>query len=321
MPDRFDGELPKVLVIHNRYQQAGGEDAVFANEVALLRSSGSETETLTADNDDIQGALAKAAAALRVIHNPAGRAAVAEAIARFRPDVVHVHNFFPKLSPAVFDACADSGVPVVWTLHNFRLACANGLLFRDGRPCEDCVGRAPISAVLHRCYRGSLAGSAAVAGMIGFHNMRGTWQRKVTRFIVLSDFARALVTRAGVPAERISVKPNFIFDPLSGIDPGPPQRGGAVFVGRLSAEKGATVMIEAWRKLPNIPLTLLGDGPERAALEAAAPANVRFLGFQQRAEVMAAVQSAQAIVVPSTCYENFPLAVVEAMALGTPVIA
>jgi glycosyltransferase involved in cell wall biosynthesis len=311
----------RVLVVHNRYQQAGGEDSVFANEVELLRSGGCEVDTLEVSNDAITGRVAELSAALRVVSNPEGRCLAASAIQRARPDVVHVHNFFPRLSPALFDACSAMGVPAVWTLHNYRIACANGLLFRDGHVCEDCLGRAPWPAVRHRCYRGSTAGSAAVAAMIGWHRARGTWRRKVARFIALSDFARDLYVRAGVPADRISVKPNFVADPLPLLAGPAAGSRGAVFVGRLSPEKGAATMLAAWRQVPSVPLTILGDGPERAMLEAAAPPNVRFLGFQNRDAVLRAMASAQALVVPSTWYENFPMTVVEAMALGTPIIA
>lgn len=310
----------RVLVMHNRYQEAGGEDSVFANEVALLRSGGCEVETLEVSNDAISGPKAKALAAMGSIHNPAGRRLAEQAIARFRPDIVHVHNFFPRLSPAVFDACADHGVPAVWTLHNFRIACANGLLFRDGQPCEKCVGKMPLPAIAHRCYRGSLPGSAAVAAMIGWHNARHTWHNKVSRFIALSEFSREIAIRAGLPAGKLAVKPNFVTEPDSSraLDR---QRKGAVFVGRLSPEKDPATLIEAWSELPQIPLSVIGDGPERRSLEHIAPPHVRFMGHQPREVVMEAVRSAQAIIVPSSWYENFPMSVVEAMALGTPVIA
>lgn len=307
----------RVLVVHNRYREAGGEDAVFANEVALLRSGGVEVETLESSNAAIGGFAGKAAAALAASYSRSGKRAAARAIARLRPDVVHVHNAFPWPGPALFDACAEAGVPAVWTLHNFRLACANGLLFRDGRPCEDCLGRAPWPAVAHRCYRGSLAGSAAVAASIAWHRARGTWRSKVARFVVLSEFARALTERAGVPAERIAVKPNFVADP--GLPEHP--RSGALYVGRLSREKGVATLVEAWRQLPQVPLTVIGDGPERAALEAAAPKQVRFLGARPKVDVLAVMAEAQALVLPSEWYENFPMVLVEAMALGTPVIA
>jgi len=309
----------RILVVHNRYQLAGGEDSVFDAETELLRNAGYDIATLTVSNDDIEGRWATAQAALTVAYNPGGRRKVAAAIAAHRAELVHVHNFFPLISPSMFDACRAAGVPAIWTLHNFRVTCANGLLFRNGKPCELCVGHAPWPAVFHRCYRQSVPGSAAVAAMIGYHKLAGTWQHKVDRFIALTDFARDMFIRSGLPAERIAVKANVLRDPghpASALG----RRTGAVYVGRLSIEKGVDCLLSAWRGLA-VPLTVIGDGPERAVLEACAPQHVRFAGWLGRAEVDAAIAQAQALIVPSLWYENFPMTVVEATAFGTPVIA
>lgn len=314
------GEPLRILVAHNRYRRAGGEDAVFANEVTLLRSAGQVVETLEVANDGIAGAIGKVSTALGAVHNVRGRGLVVDAIRRFRPDVLHVHNFFPRISPSLFDACRQEGVPVVWTLHNYRVACANGLLYRDGKPCEDCLGKAPVPALVHRCYRGSLAGSAAIAAMIGWHRWRGTWRTKVTRFIALSEFGRDIAIRAGLPADKVAIKPNFVSAPAPQGSV-PAERKGALFVGRLSAEKGVRTMIAAWKELPDIPLTVIGDGPEREMLERLAPANVSFEGHRPRDVVSRAMAGSRALVLPSEWYENFPMALVEAMAVGTPVIA
>lgn len=311
----------RVLMVHNRYQQAGGEDSVFTNEVALLRGAGYHVDVLEVSNDTISGIASRISTGLQVVSNPNGRRLIRKAIASTKANLVHVHNFFPQLSPTVFDACMEAGVPSVWTLHNFRIACANGLLFRDGQVCEECIGRQPWAAVRHRCYRGSYLGTAAVAAMIGWHRTRGTWRRKVSRFIALNEFARDLFVRAGIPAQLISIKANFVTDVTASLSAACSKRNGVVFVGRLSPEKGAKTLIAAWHNLPDIPLTILGDGPERAMLEAIAPPWVRFLGFQDRTAVLTAMAGAAALVVPSLWYENFPMTVVEAMALGTPVIA
>ncbi len=310
----------RILMAHNHYQQAGGEDAVFDNEVRLLRSAGHTVETLAVSNDTIQGAVARARTALMTPYNPFGRAQMAKRIAATRPDVVHVHNFFPRLSPAIFDACQAAGVPAVWTLHNFRVACASGFFMRDGQICDACLGKAPIPAIIHRCYRGSLIGSASLAAMIALHRAMGTWQHKVTRFIALTNFARDMFVAAGLSPERIVVKPNFAYDPRTGSEQSEQRRHGALFVGRLSPEKGAGVLIDAWRDL-DVPLTIIGDGPERANLERIAPPNVFFMGLVNQKAVAAAMADAQALIVPSVWFENFPMTVVEAMAAGTPVIA
>ncbi len=308
----------RILMVHNAYQQAGGEDAVVANEKALLEGAGHEVALLLLTNDAISGAAASARAAIGAVYSRRGRQLVADAIARVAPDIVHVHNHFPLISPSMFDATRAAHVPCVWTLHNFRVACANGLLFRDGKPCELCLSRQPLPAVARRCYRNSALGSAAVAALIGYHRQAGTWRGKVARFIALSDFARGKFEAAGLPVDRLVVKPNFVADPV--VTGAPPQRrGGFVYVGRLSAEKGVDTLLTAWREV-NARLTIFGDGPDSAALRANAPANVSFAGHRSREDVHAALAGASALIVPSLCYENSPLALIEAMALGTPPI-
>lgn len=309
----------KVLVVHNSYQQAGGEDSVFEAEVRLLKEAGHQVSVLQVSNDEIKGPWALAKAATDAVYSLDGRRLVSDTIQQHQPDVVHVHNFFPRLSPSVFDACADAGVPAVWTLHNFRVFCSNGLMFRDGRPCTLCLGGSSWPGVVHRCYRNSFVGSAAVAAMIAFHRKTNTWSRKVTRFIALTDFARELFVQSGIPPESIVVKANFIPDPGRALTDNS-LRSGAVYVGRLSEEKGVECLVHAWRTVP-VPLTIYGDGPMRQSLEQMAPANVSFVGWQSRKIVDSAIAAAGALIVPSLWYENFPMTVVEATAAGTPIIA
>ena len=307
----------RVLVVHNRYQQRGGEDSVVEDEVALLRSAGHQVETVFVTNDSIAGFADKVRATRDIADGRTARALVPDAVRRFRPDVVHVHNFFPLLSPAVHGRVRALGPATVQTLHNFRLTCAGANLLRDGAPCELCVGRSPLPAILHRCYRGSLVGSAALAHMIATHRRQGTWQRDVDRFIVLSRFARDIFVRAGIPAERIVIKPNAVDDAAPA--PGG-ARAGVLYVGRLSEEKGVTVLADAAR-LTSAPITAVGGGPLAGGLAASAPHTMRLVGTLTRAEARAAMARAVAVVVPSICYENFPIAVAEAFAAGTPVIA
>ncbi len=203
----------KILIVHNRYQQRGGEDSVADDEVALLRAGGHDVATVFVSNDSIATFADKARAALGVADGPLARHLVAEAVGRFRPDVVHVHNFFPLISPRVHARVRAFGPATVQTLHNFRITCANGLLMRAGQPCELCVDGTSLHAIAHRCYRDSFVGSAAPAHMIARHKRERTWQRHVDRFIVLSRFARDIFVRAGVPAERIVVRPNVVDDP------------------------------------------------------------------------------------------------------------
>jgi glycosyltransferase involved in cell wall biosynthesis len=304
----------RILTVHNRYQQVGGEDAVFRNETALLRSGGHDVAELSVSNDAIQGKLASFQAAVGVTYSRSGKRRVDAAIRQHKAEVVHVHNFFPLLSPSMFDAVRDAGAASVWTLHNYRIACAAATFTLNGEPCEKCVSRLPLPAILNRCYRGSTMGSAALATSIYAHRKLGTWRNKVDRFIALNDFARCKYIEAGVPADKIVVKPNFAADPGLSSE----TRSGAIFVGRLSPEKGIEVLIEAWRDVP-YSLTVVGDGPLRDELEASAPNNVRFVGYQS--DVGDYLRRASLLVIPSTWYENFPMTLVEAASYGTPILA
>lgn len=307
----------KILVVHNRYQQRGGEDSVVDDEIALLRAGGHDVSTVLVTNDTIRTFADKVRAAVNVGGGPLARGLVAEAVRRAQPDVVHVHNFFPLISPRVHGAVRALGPATVQTLHNFRVTCAAGTLLRDGQPCELCVGGSPAHALAHRCYRGSFLGSAAVAHMIARHQRARTWQTDVDRFIALSCFARDIFARAGIPAERIAVKPNAVADVTPMVRA---PRAGILYVGRLSVEKGADVLAAA-AALTTTPITVVGDGPATASLHSSARANLQLAGQVARVEARAMMSRATALVVPSVCYENFPVTVAEAFAAGTPVIA
>lgn len=308
----------RVLAVHNRYQQPGGEDAVFSAEADLLRAAGHQVEILEVSNDEIVGFVAMTRAAVSAVYNRRSRDAVQAILGTARFDILHVHNFFPKLSPSIFDAARRAGVASVLTLHNFRVTCAAGTLFRDGAVCQRCVGAPALPAIVHRCYRGSLAGSASVAAMIEVHKAAGTWRSKVDRFIALSPFVTAIFDQAGVPRERIRVKPNTIPD--RAFSASRERREGFVFVGRLSPEKGCDTLVEAWRAI-DAPLTVIGDGPELARLRASAPSHVTFAGRLDAPAVGRAMAAARAVIVPSRWFETFGLVAVEAMMTGTPVIA
>lgn len=314
----------RILIVHNLYQQPGGEDAVFFSEADLLRDAGHQVDTLQVSNDEITNLAVMASTAASAIYNWQSRDRVSAALRTKRYDVLHVHNFFPKLSPSIFDAAREAGVASVLTLHNYRLTCAAGTLFRDGDICQQCVGRPPLPAVTHRCYRGSIGGSASVAAMIQVHKWAGTWHRKIDRFIALSSFAIELFGRAGLPQGRIRVKPNFVPDDAAFSTGGAlvdqRTRDGFIFVGRLSPEKGCDMLVAAWRSI-GARLTIIGDGPEINRLRAAAPANVSFAGRQNAATVRRAMAGARAVIVPSRWFETFGLVAVEAMMTGTPVIA
>jgi glycosyltransferase involved in cell wall biosynthesis len=307
------------MLLHNRYQQGGGEDAVVAAEADLLRRYGHQVLTEIVSNDAIDGFGARVTSAILASFNPIMARNVGTVVDGFRPDVMHVHNFFPRLSPQVHRAVARRGIAVVQTLHNFRLMCAAATFFRDGKPCEACLGRIGVPAIRHACYRGSRVGSAAVVAMQATARVRNIWERDVDRFIALTEFARQKFIEGGLSPSRIVVKPNFTD--ASGLSPRSRKHRGALFVGRLATEKGVRVLVDAWQRLPGHPLTVIGSGPLERELRGTAPPNVVFAGNQPPAVVADAMQRAALLVVPSLWYEGFPMVVIEAAASGLPVLA
>lgn len=304
----------RVLIAHNAYQQKGGEDSVVATESALLSSRGVEVAHYSRHNDDIAG-MSRVGLAGQTLWSPRTETDIAKWVADFRPDVIHAHNTFPLISPSLYVAAHRAGVPVVQTLHNFRLFCPQAMLLRDGKVCEDCLGKVPWRGVMRGCYRGSKAQSAVIGGMQVVHRALGTYRNKVTRYIALNEFCRNKFIEGGLPAERIVVKPNFVDIPASAAE----ARKGALFVGRLSAEKGITVLAGAMDKLPSCLLNVIGSGPEEVVLNSRA--NIRSLGFLPRDQIFSHMQKAAYLLMPSIWYENFPLTLVEAFASGLPVIA
>ncbi len=311
----------RVLLCHNYYRLRGGEDQAFESEAELLRANGHAVETYSLANADLQEDR-PLEAARRTFWNPESHAEVERRIASFRPDVLHAHNTFPQLSPSIFAAAKAQGVATVQTLHNFRLGCVNGLFFRDGQVCEACLGAGfAWPGVKHRCYRGSLSASLATASMNAYHWRRGSWASLVDRYICLTEFGRSKFVEIGLPPERLSVKPNVVpTDPGRG----PGDGGYALWVGRLSVEKGVEVLVDAWRGAASgIPLSIYGDGPLRPMVEALARDNacVKLMGHQPRDAVFDAMRRAMALVLPSICYEGFPMALIESMAMGVPAVA
>lgn len=307
----------KILILHNTYQQRGGEDAAVEAESALLGAARHEVRVEVVSNHGISGFAARTSTFLRAPYDAARKGWLADLIGDARPDVVHIHNFFPLLTPAIHETAAEMGLPVVQTLHNYRLVCANAQLLRGGSICEKCLAGNRIWGVVHRCYRGSLPGSLAVMRMQDRAIRTGAWHKHVHRFIALTEFSRSKFIAGGLPANRMAVKPNFVAREM----PLAAQRRGALFVGRLSPEKGAETLVRAWRGLPSIPLTVVGGGPELGKLPAIAPANVTFTGAQTPEQVAGHMAGAQALIVPSIWYEGFPMTVAEAFAAGLPVIA
>lgn len=317
-----------VLVVHNRYASAqpSGENKVVDQEAELLRAAGHRVELFERRSDGIaeRSLLGKAALPFLVPWNPAVRTELAARLRAERPDVVHVHNVFPLLSPAVLAACADAGVPAVATLHNYTQVCPPGTLQRDGRPCTECVGSAaPLPAVRHGCYRGSRLATVPLAVSMSVNRRR--WWSGVERFLCISAAQRDVLVRAGMPAERLVVKHNFVPDPDD-------RRSGAgehvLYLGRLAEAKGVRLLMTAWDELASaggvgVPLVIAGTGPleQEVTAWAAGRDDVRYAGLYDTAQCRKAVARSVAVVAPSTWLEAFGLVVVEAMAAGVPVVA
>jgi glycosyltransferase involved in cell wall biosynthesis len=314
----------RILLFHNWYQQPGGEDTVVRSEKSLLESHGHDVSLLDADNQTIRTLAARVRTATSVAHSRAAESAVARELAQVRPDIVHVHNFFPLLTPAVLDACRNAEVPVVLTLHNYRLLCAGAMLIRDGKPCELCITGSTLNAVRHRCYRDSYPGSLAVAWMVGLHRSLRTFRRKVDRFIALSEFQKSVFVRAGYPPAQIAVKPNVTPDPFQETAAGLDTRREdfALYLGRLSSEKGISTMLKAWRDV-DLPLRIAGTGPlsRLATVTARDPRQrVEYLGHIPSEDAHRQLQEARFLVMPSQCYEALSVVVIEAFAHGLPVL-
>lgn len=311
----------RILQVHNYYQQSGGEDVVVAAERELLQANGHEVRFYEVSNDAVTGVLKKIKIAWQTPYSSSARLNFAAEIASFQPDIVHAHNLFPLLTPSIYDACLDAGVPVVQTLHNFRSVCSGALLLRNEQICEECISRYAYRAAVYRCYRGSFLGTLAVARMVEYHRRYGTWQEKVDCFIALTDFARDKFVQAGFPAEKITVKPNFLD---SEYVTGKGEGGYALFVGRLSQEKGIKTLLAAWERLAGkISVKIVGDGPLAHLVAEAAERipTVEWEGHKTRREVLSLMQGASVLVFPSIWYEGFPMTIVEAFSVGLPVIA
>jgi glycosyltransferase involved in cell wall biosynthesis len=311
----------KILSVHNSYQQPGGEDQVFAQEAELLRSHGNQVILFQASNDQIKGQNSLVLLG-NTIWNRQMHAELCRRMRQEKPELVHVHNTFPVISPAVYYAARDSGIPVVQTLHNYRLLCPAATFFRDGHVCEECLGKQiPWPGVQHACYRGSRMTTAAAAAMLSVHNYKQTWSHVVSAYIALTDFARGRFIQGGFPPEKILVKSNFLqSDPGLGAGKG----NYALFVGRLTPEKGITTLLEAWRHIGSeLPLQIAGDGQMGPEVEKAVgqSTNVTWLKWLPRNEILQRMKDASVLILPSTWYEGFPMIIAEAFAAGLPVIA
>jgi len=314
----------KILLVHNSYQRPGGEDVAFEQERRLLMEHGHRVVTYRRSNLELDSysALQRVVLVKDVVWAADTRREFSKLLVQEKPHLVHIHNTFVMASPSVYSACRDAGVPVVQTLHNYRLLCPAATFFRDGRVCTECMDHSLWRGIRYGCYRRSRATTAAVAFMLKTHRRQRTWVEMVNAYITLTGFARQLFIRGGLPADKIFVKPNSVYP-----DPGAQRSEGeyALFVGRLSPEKGVQLLVNAWERLHKpIPLRIIGDGPLRAELESQVAARqistVHFAGHLEREQVLSAMKRARFVIVPSQCYENFPATICEAFACGAPVI-
>lgn len=323
----------RILVAHNFYQQPGGEDAVFRSECALLEARGHEVARFEISNEDVKQ-MNRVSLLSATVWNRSMARKLRDAARAHRAEIVHFHNTFPLMSPSVYGAARSAGAAVVQTLHNFRLLCPGANFFRDARVCEKCLGQAiPLAGAIHKCYRQNRSASSAVVGMLSLHRALGTYQNGVDAYITPTHFAKAKFIAGGLPEAKIYVKPNFVEpDPGIGtrIGPGldPARAGHAIFVGRLSHEKGLDVLLPAWDQLAQqgdaAPgLKIIGDGPLADDVRRAAARNpsIEWLGRQSSEEVMESIGGATVLIFPSICYETFGRTAVEAFARGVPVIA
>ena len=298
---------------------------VFEQERKLLESAGHQVVTHCRSNDEVNDSSIwqRVRLAKNTVSSAESRQQVLNLLRQHHFDVVHVHNTFMMISPSIYSACREAGVPVVQTLHNYRLLCPAANFYRDGHTCEECTEHSVWRGVQHGCYRDSRAATATVAVMLTVHRRRGTWTESVDSYVALSEFARRKFIAGGLPADKISVKPNFVQP-----DPGERSNGGgayAAYVGRLASEKGPGTMISAWKLLSkSVPLVVVGDGPLLEELQNQGReyglTNISFRGRLSREQAQAVMKGASFVVIPSECYENFPMGMAESFACGVPVI-
>lgn len=315
----------KVLMIHNYYRTSApsGEDIVVANEKRMLERH-CEVISYVKRNDDLDESSfgTRVSMAANALWNKTSFVEIRRVISQHKPTLMHVHNTFPQISPSAYAAAKAEKLPVLQTLHNYRLSCANGLLLRDGVPCELCLKGLPYPALHYKCYRGSLPATATVVGIQLFNRMIGSYRNNIDTFIALTRFAKEKMLLGNLRDANFVVKPNFLPDPPI---PGPyPRERQAIFVGRLTEEKGVWTLIRAWAGTKGYRLLIVGDGGLRGELEKYVAENkldVQFLGHRARREVLELISACALQIVPSICYEGFPMVVLEAYACGTAILA
>jgi len=301
----------RILIIHNRYRQPGGEDVVVESELELLRSKGHEVHLYEKSNDNVHGLRG----AFDSIWSGSVRQEIEEVIKKFKPDIAHIHNVFHTISPAVYRVIASHGVPIVQTLHNFRFFCIRGTFEREGKICQRCLGHSVWNGVRYKCYRDSRSASILLATNLQIHRILQTFEKYISHYIVLNKFCRKKFISCGLSEKKISVKPNFIDIHDSDTQN---NREGGLYVGRMATEKGIAVLTEALSR-SSVPFKTIGDGPEAHLLQRLP--QITMNKSVPREKVFVAMRNAEYLVMPSIWYETFGLVMVEAFACRLPVIA
>lgn len=309
----------KILQVHNYYQYSGGEDVVLKNEFDLLTSYGNEVIQYTKTNKEINdySLIQKANLFFEISYSKQTYRDVSDLIKRHRPDICHVHNIIPLISPSVYYACSDNDVPVIQTLHNYRLLCSNAYLFRNGKICEECIGKRLYNSVKYGCYRNSKLQTFLLAKILENNKKWETWNTKIDKYIVITEFAKNKFIEGGLPKDKLTVKPNFLFK-----DPGFRYeiQENFLFMGRLDVTKGIHILLAALKDInKNIKILVAGDGPLKSEIENVK--EIKYLGFHPIDDLIKIIQSSIALIFPSIWYECFPMSILEAFACGKPVIA
>ena len=308
----------RILQIHNEYTLIGGEDTVLDLEKKLLQENNHEVFNYSVSNHSIKNIFDKIKIFINVHYSNKQKKIISKLLKKIKPDIVHVHNFFPLITPSVFDACKENNIPVVFTLHNYRLICPSGMLMYNDKIYEKSIYKGPYSTILDKVYKNSYFGTFALARMISYHKNKKTWENKVDQFIALTKFAKSKYIESGFNDKKFSIKPNFFISHSELINN--KNRDGALYVGRLSKEKGIDILLKAWEKVP-VKLKIVGNGPLSSMVAQSKNPNIEYLGFLELKEIYSLMQKSSFLVFPSIWYEGFPMVIIEALANGLPIIA
>lgn len=312
----------RILLIHNKYKHAGGEDSVFRTEKNILEENHHAVKEVSFDNSSIDGWIDRLKISYRLFYNNQSEKIISEAIKTFRPDIIHVHNFFYIASPSIFFSAYKNKIPVVLTLHNYRLICSGALLMRNNIPCELCINKTlPLSGIMYGCHRSSKIQTAQLTSVTSLHKIIKTWNTKISAYIALTEFSRKIFLSSSLKLlpDQIVVKSNSVDDVLP--NDTSKRESFFLFVGRLSEEKGIRVLLQAFEG-KNVQLEIIGDGPMKFQVQKAVlhNSNILYSGYRDKEYIIRRLQKCKAVIVPSLWYEGLPTIILESFSTATPVI-